>query len=166
MDFDKIYLTHYPSIFKYLLQLTRCEETSKDLVQEVFESLYIQKQKKQNIKDVRAWLFKTAYNRFVNNYNKQKYNLAYIQETIRTETQYEREPEIEANEKVKQLEAGLNKLEPKAYHLLILYQQGLKYKEMAEILEINPASVGKTLSRTIEKLRTIIKEECHELFEK
>lgn len=164
MDFENIYKTYYISIFKYLLQLTRCEETGKDLVQEVFESLYIQIQKKKEIKDIKAWLFKSAYNRFVNHFSKQKYNLAYIQETTKTGTHFENETDIEADEKLKQLEAGLKKLEPQAYHLIILYQQGLKYKEMAEILEMNPASVGKTLTRTINKLRTIIKEECHELF--
>lgn len=164
MDFDSTYKTHYTSIFRYLLQLTRCEETSKDLVQEVFESLYIQMQKKREIKDIKAWLFKSAYNRFVNHYSKQKYNLAYTQETIQTGNHFENEHDIETNEKLKQLEAALKKLEPKAYHLLMLYQQGLKYKEMAEILEMNPVSVGKTLTRTIDKLKTIIKEECHELF--
>lgn len=49
----------------------------------------------------------------------------------------------------------LNKLQEKEKDILLLYHNGFSYAEMAEIMEINPNSVGKTLVRAIEKLKEI-----------
>jgi DNA-directed RNA polymerase specialized sigma24 family protein len=47
-----------------------------------------------------------------------------------------------------------------------MYSNGLKYSEIAEVLNLNPNSVGKMISRTIEKFVKIVKKEYHELFQK
>ena len=58
----------------------------------------------------------------------------------------------------------LDKLPEKEKNLLILYHNGLKYKEIAEVLDINPNSVGKLLVRSIAKLKELLKTDYHELF--
>ncbi|MFO7862837.1 MAG: RNA polymerase sigma factor [Salinivirgaceae bacterium] len=166
MDFNELYIHHYPALYKYLLRLTRCEETGKDLTQEVFEKLYMQIEKeKEKLKDPKSWLYKVAYNRFANYYSKKQLENRYQQEKNVTHPGYSESLPDEEQQKHEQFEKGLTKLKTEEYHLIMLYKEGLKYREMAEVLDMNPASVGKTLARTIEKLRILIKEECHELFE-
>jgi DNA-directed RNA polymerase specialized sigma24 family protein len=43
--------------------------------------------------------------------------------------------------------------------LLQLYIDGLSYAEMAEVMEMNVNSVGKTLSRAIKKVSVLLKGE-------
>ncbi len=166
MDFESIYTSNYKQIYNYLLRLTRCQESSKDLSQEVFEKMYIQiHTKKSKPKDIKSWLYKVAYNLFVNHYKKRQLEGIYQHENRYLYDGKTAEPSNEKDEKQAQLEKGLAKLGKDEYHLLMLYQEGLKYREIAEVMNIKTSSVGKTLSRTIEKLRTLIREECHELFE-
>ena len=54
-------------------------------------------------------------------------------------------------------------IERKKVFVLSRYE-GLKYKEIAEVLEINPKSVGTMLVRAIDKLKLLLKTEYHELF--
>ncbi len=167
MDFESIYTSNYKLIYKYLLRLTRCHDSSNDLTQEVFEKMYMQIiAKKEQPKDTKSWLYKVAYNLFVNQYKKQQIEGIYQHEKKYLHNRNATEIPDEKDEKQTQLEKGLAKLGDDEYHLLMLYQEGLKYREIAEVLNMKTSSVGKTLSRTIEKLRTLIKEECHELFEK
>jgi RNA polymerase sigma-70 factor (ECF subfamily) len=49
-------------------------------------------------------------------------------------------------------------------NLLLLYHNGLKYKEIARVLDLNPASVGTMLVRAIDKLKHLLKSEYYELF--
>lgn len=47
----------------------------------------------------------------------------------------------------------VSKLDGKEQSMIVLYSEGYSYKEIAEITEINFNSVGKTLSRILDKLR-------------
>ena len=47
----------------------------------------------------------------------------------------------------------ISKLDGKDQSLVVLYSEGYSYKEIAEITSMNFNSVGKTLSRILEKLR-------------
>ncbi len=53
-------------------------------------------------------------------------------------------------------------LEPKYQMLMLLYQDGLSYKEMSEATGIPFNSVGKTLWRSIDKVSQKIKRTDHE----
>ena len=48
---------------------------------------------------------------------------------------------------------ALARLAPQQGQLLLLRQLGLSYAELAEVCEINPNSIGKTLSRAADAFR-------------
>jgi RNA polymerase sigma-70 factor (ECF subfamily) len=58
----------------------------------------------------------------------------------------------------------LEKLPEENKNLLLLYHNGLKYKEIAKVLNLNPNSVGTMLVRSIDKLKQLLKTEYYELF--
>ncbi len=59
----------------------------------------------------------------------------------------------------------LDTLPDNVKEILVLYNNGFSYAEIAEIMDINPASVGTTLVRAINKLKEILKLHYHEMFE-
>jgi len=58
----------------------------------------------------------------------------------------------------------MEKLKPQERFLVILYSEGLSYKEMAEVTEMKYSSVGKTLSRTLKKIEKELKYQYDELY--
>jgi len=48
--------------------------------------------------------------------------------------------------------------------IVILYSEEYSYKEIAKIAEINFSSVGKTLSRTLQKLKEILITMNYEMY--
>jgi RNA polymerase sigma-70 factor (ECF subfamily) len=74
----------------------------------------------------------------------------------------------EENFEIQQRDATLNqaiaKLKPQEMKLVILYSEGYSYKEIAQMADINFSSVGKTLSRTLHKLKEILKRLDYEMY--
>jgi len=59
---------------------------------------------------------------------------------------------------------ALSKLKSKNKLLVLLYSEGLSYKEMSELTDIKLSSIGKTLSRTLSTLKNELKDKEDELF--
>ena len=62
------------------------------------------------------------------------------------------------------LNKALDRLKPDERFLVVLYSEGLSYKEMAEVTEIKFSSIGKTLSRILKKIEIELKSQCDELY--
>jgi RNA polymerase sigma-70 factor, ECF subfamily len=57
------------------------------------------------------------------------------------------------------VENAISQLEPKQLMLIMMYKDGLSYREMAEATGIREQSVGKTLWRIIDGLASSIKKQ-------
>ena len=79
------------------------------------------------------------------------------------------EPAVETadydNDKRKIIQQALSQLSPQDRQLAVLYSEGFSYKEMSELVGIRFSSVGKTLSRVINKLHGILTSNGYETFE-
>ena len=167
MPFNQIYNLHYIKIYQFVYRLSFSHQDSEDIAQEVFMNLHKEISRKNTPNNIKAWLYKCALNKFINTNKKNK--TIYFTNNI---DQYEKvfvnstETEIIQNEKKRIITNALSKLSYKEQILLNLYNDEFSYKEISEILDIKFTSIGKMLSRLIEKLATQIKLTSHEeLFE-
>jgi len=146
--FNKIYQQNYKMVFRLAYKLLNNKENAADISQEVFISLYHQFKQKKEIHNISSWLYKVTSNQCMSFYNKNKIITGKLNdEEISVETQKEKNSEI--SEAVK-------KMKPQDNILLTLYSEDFSYKEMAEITGIKFSSVGKTLSRALNKLKNEI----------
>jgi len=146
--FNKIYQQNYKMVFRLAYKLLNNKENAADISQEVFISLYHQFKQKKEIHNISSWLYKVTSNQCMSFYNKNKIITGKLNdEEISVETQKEKNSEI--SEAVK-------KMKPRDNILLTLYSEDFSYKEMAEITGIKFSSVGKTLSRALNKLKNEI----------
>ncbi len=135
-------------VFRLAYKLLNNKENAADISQEVFISLYHQFKQKKEIHNISSWLYKVTSNQCMSFYNKNKIITGKLNdEEISVETQKEKNSEI--SEAVK-------KMKPRDNILLTLYSEDFSYKEMAEITGIKFSSVGKTLSRALNKLKNEI----------
>ena len=135
-------------------------DVAADIVQEVFIYLYEKMQKGYQVNYLRSWLSKAIYNRSIDYLRKPKGNVNLKSLNISNSENISLE-----NEETKQaITNALEKLGSNEKLLAILYSEGFSYKEMADISGIKLSSIGKTLSRTLIKLKKELTTQGHELY--
>ncbi len=147
-------------MYRVAVKMIGDTDAVRDIVQEVFVAYYERNKKQNAILNYSAWLYKATYFKCID-YKKRSerfYNLETVANSIDEEESYNKQEERELVRK------ALDRLEPKVRFMVILYSEGLSYKEMAEACEIPLASVGKTLSRALKKLEKELKKEFYEVF--
>jgi RNA polymerase sigma-70 factor (ECF subfamily) len=166
MAFDEVYRKHYHELRRFGRQLNVSTEKSEDMTQETFLRFYLEIQKDIVFENPRAWLYKVYLNLFKTDIQKGEHQQNGSELLGKIEVpNSDLHEEYAKNEKQRIVLEMLDKLTKKDKEILSLYHNGFSYAEMAEILGINPNSVGKTLVRAIEKLKIILKTQYHEMFE-
>lgn len=164
MTFEELYKLHYESIYKFCFRFLNSREKAMDVVQETFLKLYQQMNTGDYIiENKRAWLYKVAGNiclNLINTTNKQTEIKGQLKFSITEKSNPE--SQLINKEKVQNIRKAIESLKPQHQMLVLLYQDGLSYKELSEATGIPFNSIGKTLWRSIEKISQTINKTDHE----
>jgi RNA polymerase sigma-70 factor (ECF subfamily) len=166
MLFDEVYKAYYRELRQFSHQLNHSAVKSEDLVQDTFMKFYVELRKNTSIVNPRAWLYKVLLNSYRSQYTSEKKELQ-IMEVLNNQNniKYDLQKDLFHEEKKLIVLKVLDSMPDNIKEILVLYNNGFSYSEIAEIIEINPASVGTTLVRAINKLKEILKLQYHEMFE-
>ena len=148
-DFELTYRSNYQRLFRIATKMLRDTDAARDVVHDVFMAYYFVLDDKKVIKDAKNWLIRCTINKGVDFLRKNKKIVS--DETVAKENITSQN--IDNQLDVISISSLISKLDPKEQSLVVLYSEGYSYKEIAEITGINFNSVGKTLSRILEKLR-------------
>ena len=144
-EFEHTYRSYYPKLFRIAAKILRDPEDAKDVVQEVFTAYYFAMNNEKVIRDTKNWLLRCTINKGID----------YQRKTARTITM--ESPLTDTNEspydEVSDILDAIDHLNEKEQTLIVLYSEGYSYKEIAEITERNYHSIGKTLSRILDKIK-------------
>lgn len=160
-DIDKLailYERYKKPLFSYFFRLSGNRERSEDMVQTVFyRILKSYKQFKAKSKFT-TWMFSIAHNVLVDSFKKRenKNLLSDMTDFENREVAGDVVDEIEKKEQVKLLKMAMKRLSLEKREPLILSRyEGLKYKEIAKIMNISESAVKVRVFRAIEELRQI-----------
>ena len=145
-EFEKTYRNFYPKLFRIAAKLLQDSEGAKDVVQDVFTSYFYVVQDKKTINDLEKWLVRSTINKGVD-YKRKNARLVVLEDMKTNENIVENQND--ASEILNVLE----RLDKKEKTMVVLYSEGYSYKEIAEITGRKFNSVGKTLSRIMEKIK-------------
>lgn len=164
MDFEQLYQQQYEKIYKFCYRFVGDREKAGDLTQDTFLKLYQRmKNGDQAIINTRGWLYKVAGNMCLNHLNQaQRRSAITLGLSMRNKEHNTPETLLLEQEKADLVKKFLHTLDPKIQMLLLMYQDGLSYREMAEATGIPINSIGKTLWRNIDKIANSIKQTEHE----
>ena len=142
--FEKTYRSYYPKLFKIAAKLLQNTEGAKDVVQDVFTAYYFAMSNEKTVRDTKSWLVRSTINRGID----------YKRKTART-VAMESPPETSesAPDETSDILNAIAHLSEKEQTLVVLYSEGYSYKEMAEMTGRNAHSIGKTLSRIMDKIK-------------
>ncbi|QED47898.1 sigma-70 family RNA polymerase sigma factor [Cytobacillus dafuensis] len=157
MDLDEVYKAYVKDLYRYLLSLSKNHFTAEDLVQEAFYRAYIQLEDYE-INNIKAWLFKVAYNAFIDFTRKNKKEII-ENKNIQLVDMLSPEKKLLEKESFELLMNEITSLNDKEKHVLLLCDLNqLSLKEAAEILDLNLNTLKSHLVRGRKKMIERIKE--------
>ncbi len=158
--FDDLYKHYKHKIFNYFYRMTGNRENAEDLTQETFLKAYQGIDRFEGRSSISTWLFRIAVNTYLNAVAKTKQAPEECTvETIKDPSSLTKEMELRELQWC--MQKFLSDL-PDSYRTpIILYElQGLRIKEIAEIMNISPETVKIRLIRGRKKLRAIMCKQC------
>lgn len=158
-EFESLFLAHNRELLNLSFNIVRDRDAAKDIVQEVFEKLWNNRERLQIGEQIKHYLFKATAHTSLNHLRNQKkhYTLDDL-EGVRqlamqpgTETLSYREFELKSRQ-------AIDRLPPQCKTIFLLSrQEGLKYQEIANSLGISLKAVENQMGIALKKLRNDLK---------
>ena len=145
--FERLFLRHYPQVFRVLYHLVGSREEAEDLAQETFLALYDQPPATGKGASLVAWLCRVALNRGYNALRGQRRAQQRLVRIAEPPAQLDPQDELARAEDRALVRAAIAELPERQGRLLLLRYAGLSYAEIAGALDLAPASVGTLLAR-------------------
>ena len=139
-------------VVKYIINIVRNQDIAEEIAQDVFIRLY--NYGIENIKYIKPWLYKTSIYLSYNYLRTEKRHIRNKEKLFNYKEDYTNEAPEEIyirKETEKEIKFILDKMSEEDKNILELKYKGFKYKEIANIMNINVNSVGKVLSRARKK---------------
>ena len=159
LEFNELLLTNADFLKPFAVNLTKDNETAKDLYQETLYKALVNHEKYNTDTNIKAWLFTIMRNIFINDYRRRAkqqtifdntvddYLLNYNQLTVANAA--------EANLKMKEINKAINSL-PEIFRTpFLLYFDGYRYHEISRALN---EPLG-TIKSRIHFARKLLKEQ-------
>ena len=151
VDWGEVYRTTYQELVRFLHRKVWDAERARDLAQEVFVRAL-----RHEPEEPRAWVFKVALNLARDEARtvlRRKKHLVLLRNEAEERTGHPSpEEELVTEERWDQLRKALDALSDRDREVLLLWDAGLSYLEIAEVTELATGAVGTTLARARRRL--------------
>lgn len=150
IGFEEAFTLHHRTVFRAARSVVRDAGLAEDVTQEVFIKLHKHMDALPDLEMLRPWLIRVALNLAKNtvrgniraNTREENYVKSSGEESI-----YSVESEYEQQAQVDEINRALYKIKEPLRSCLVLKQQGLSYREIAESLSLNETSIGTYVAR-------------------
>jgi RNA polymerase sigma-70 factor (ECF subfamily) len=142
-----------PGLLRYALNFLGSADDARDVVQDVFEKLWIHAERIE-VEKAKSWLYTCAHNTMLN-FIKRRNRLSYMQSVQLDSGSSVDRFTFESNEII---EKTVSMLPPLQKSILLLRDlEGYSYEEIGALLELNPSQVKVYLFRARMKVKNQLK---------
>lgn len=159
--FGKIYDKYIDKIYRFVFLKVSSEEVAEDLTSEAFLRTWeVFKNDQDKIRNVSAFLYKTANNLVVDHYRqKGKISIIPAEDVSIVDPQQNLERDSKINSDMELIRAGLGKLKDDYQNVIILrYLDDMPIAEVAKIMDRTRGATRVLLHRALKALREEVKE--------
>ncbi len=160
-DIEKLailYERYKKQLFSYFFRVSGNRERSEDMVQTVFYRILKGSKQFKAKSKFTSWMFSIGHNVLVDSFKKRE-NKNLLSDMVQFENKEESDDLVEVMEKkeqIKLLKMAMKRLSFEKREPLILSRyEGLKYKEIAKIMNLSESAVKVRVFRAIEELKKI-----------
>lgn len=171
----QLFRKFYPPLFNYGLRLIAREDLVKDSIQELFLTIWKQRDQLSDVEYVRSYLYsslrRTVFSRLERQKSRNERDRLYSRESLRMIFNKEqliisKELQNRQKEALEKAIQSLSKREKEA--IFLKFKDGLSNEEIAQVMEVNKQSVYNYIYRALIALEDYLEKEsaCHTVFEK
>ncbi len=155
--FECLFYALNPRLIKFCLFYVHSKEVAEELVSDIFVKCWKRKSELLHVKNIETYLFIAAKNQALNYVKRfSSIHLVAIDESsMQLVDMYRPDREMEKRELLFKLDQAIESL-PRQCRIIfrLVKDEGMKYKEVAEILGISQRTVQTQLFRAMKKLNT------------
>lgn len=157
--FEALFRSYYPGLCQYATRLLNDAQMAEETVQELFVRLWEKRSRNVIETSVKNYLFRSVKNQCLNYIKHNQIKLAYAQKVLaEAETSSSEDHEAEA-ELIRKIEESIASLPDKRREIFRLNrQEGLKYREIAEKLNISVKTVETQMGLALKSLREKLRD--------
>ena len=153
MDFQTAYRDLYPALHRFALRLSGDPDVADDLVQEGFSRLLEQD---LPLEEAKPWLYVVVANLFRDRVrNRERRGRLLAAQGPATELVESPEISLERGERIARVRRALDELSERDRRMLLMREEGFKYKEIAEALGVQASSVGALVARALKRFARV-----------
>jgi RNA polymerase sigma-70 factor, ECF subfamily len=143
-------------LMRYLLGLGVRSQDGEELIQEVFLALFEHLRRGRSRQNLRGWLFRVAHNlglkRRMANAREKAMELEAERAESRLDSADDPEKQLLNAQRHQRLQAIMQALPEQDQWCLSLRAEGLRYREIADVLDMSLGSVSASLARSLARL--------------
>jgi len=141
-------------LLRYLAGLGLSADEAQDVVQEAFLSLHKHLDGGGSQQNIRSWVFRVAHNRARNHQQSYSQRMSQPLEAAFEKASRDATPEQAAleRERFRRVDKAVRALAVQERECLMLRAEGLRYREIGEVLGIPTSTVADVVDRAIKKL--------------
>ena len=156
-------MEHYQTaLLRYAARVLNSEDAARDVVQEAFIRLHgnLEKISARGVR-LKGWLYRTTHNAAVDHIRKESRRRALHERQSKQADLFANDPEArkEVEDRKALVMNHLNTLKPKEREVLVLrLQEGMSYKQIAEVINRSEGYVGNLIHNATKKLSKSLRQ--------
>lgn len=157
-EFKILFETHFEDVRRYILYRSGNDEMATDIAQDTFLRIW-EKQLTIESKTAKGLLFKIAGDLFITQYRKEQVAFNFFNTFQPNHKSSTPEDELNFQELQKAYDSALKTMPEKQRTVFLMNRiDELKYKEIADQLELSVKAVEKRMSQALDHLKTHLKD--------
>jgi RNA polymerase sigma-70 factor (ECF subfamily) len=150
-----LYQTAREGVVRYLVAIGFDTDTAEEATQDAFLRLYTELREGKEIQQPRSWVYRVAHNLAVNAANRGTRYAVFTEalEATAIGAESSAEAQLIEKERLESFREAVQRLSERQRACLELRVQGLRFREIAEILEIQKSTAAEFVRRGIEELK-------------
>lgn len=155
--FEELFLRYVPRIEPVIINITGTNAVLKDIIQEVFLQLWLNRHRLNEVQQPDNWIFRMAYNRSYSWVRNQLVRDRHLQQVTKEEQDaasiLQPDEWVSFEETAALVRQAIESLSPSAKRIFQLKEAGMKIQEIAQEAGITTDGVKKSLYRSAQQVR-------------
>jgi len=145
-------------LLRYVISFGLSVQDGEDIVQEVFLALFRHLQQGRSRRNLRSWVFRVAHNQALKRRSQEQSGAQQLVDEevlfadLVPDTNPNPEDQVASNQRRQRVLAVVRALPEQDRRCLTLRAEGLRYREIAEVLDISLGAVSLSLERSLTRL--------------
>jgi RNA polymerase sigma-70 factor (family 1) len=160
--FKDMYRQYFVKLYRFAISLTHCNESAEEIVHDVLINLWKKRNSFAEIENLNTYLYVSVKNLSLNHIRSQEKRTYVDIDVLHNEGNYcaiDPESLMISKEKVDDLNTSINDLPVKCKFIFrLIKEDGLKYKEVATLLNISVKTVENQLAIALKKISLALNE--------